>query len=84
MLLPRARVIAAGPTTLVSQTRTDANTGDSNTEQIPKAVLTLALNQREAERLVFAQSRGQLYFGLLTKTSKTESSTPVTLDSLFD
>jgi pilus assembly protein CpaB len=83
-LLPRANVIAAGPATLVSNTSTDAQTGQSNTEQIPKAILTLALNQADAERLVYAQANGELYFGLLSKTSKTDKSAGITERNLFN
>ena len=42
VLLPRVQVIAAGPSTVVSQTSTDAS-GNENTEEIPKAILTLAV-----------------------------------------
>jgi pilus assembly protein CpaB len=70
MLLPRATVIAVGPTTTTSQTTTNDQTGQTNTEQISRAILTLSLSQKEAQKVIFAQGQGQLYFGLLTTDSK--------------
>lgn len=72
VLLPRLEVIAAGQTTLVSRTTTTEE-GAQTTEQIPLAILTLAVDQTEAQKIVQAQSQGQLYFGLLTDTSETEA-----------
>jgi len=77
LLLERVPVLATGPTTLVSQTRTNEQTGESNTEQIPKAILTLGLPQEKAQRLIYAQGHGQLYFALLTKDSKLSTDTVV-------
>jgi pilus assembly protein CpaB len=71
VILPRVEVIAAGQTTLVSRTTT-TDEGET-TEQIPLAILTLAVDQTEAQQIVQAQSQGQLYFGLLTDTSETEA-----------
>jgi pilus assembly protein CpaB len=65
MLLTRVTVIAVGPTTLRPPT-----SGQGNTEALPTAILTLALDQRQAEKIVFATSKGALYFGLLNKDSK--------------
>lgn len=72
VLLPRVEVIAAGQTTVVTRTTT-AEGGAQTTEQIPLAILTLAVDQTQAQQIVQAQSQGQLYFGLLTETSQTET-----------
>lgn len=82
VLLPRVQVIATGPTTLVPTTTTDP-TGASNTEQLPKAILTLAVDQTQAQRIVYAQSKGSLYFALLSKRSKIDTGTPTDLENLF-
>jgi pilus assembly protein CpaB len=69
-LLPRVQVIAAGQTTVVSRTTT-SESGSETTEQIPLAILTLALDEQQAQKVVQAQGQGQLYFGLLTESSQT-------------
>jgi pilus assembly protein CpaB len=79
LLLARVTVIAVGPTTL----RPATSGGPTNTEALPTAILTLALNQLEAEKVVYASQSGQLYFGLLTKDSKVGPGPSVDGRSLF-
>jgi pilus assembly protein CpaB len=81
MLLPRVSVIAVGPTA-VTQTSTTAD-GTTNTEQVPNAILTMALDQEQAEKLILGQSLGELYFGLLTKDSRTTAGGPTGQQDLF-
>ena len=69
VLLPRVTVIAVGNTSVVTQTSTDT-TGQQNTEQIPKTIITLAVTQDQATRLIHAAQKGSLYFALLTPSSK--------------
>ena len=64
VVVQEVEVIGAGATTLSTQTTT-TDEGESTTEQIPLAILTLAVEQKEAERIINAQATGQLYFGLL-------------------
>jgi pilus assembly protein CpaB len=78
LLLARVTVIGVGPTTL-----RPATSGPTNTEALPTAILTLALNQLESEKVVFASQSGQLYFGLLTKDSKVGPGPSVDGRSLF-
>ncbi len=86
VLLPKVEVIAIGQTTLVTQT---TQTGDEAvTENIPVSILTLALDQQEAQKVVFGQSRGELYFTLLDEEASSEDArVPVgpatTTDNLF-
>jgi pilus assembly protein CpaB len=79
VLLPRVTVIAVGPST-VTQATQDAN---ANPEALPRALMTLALSQSEAQRVIFADGQGELYFGLLDKQSKTGKGSPTTLQNLF-
>lgn len=79
VLLPRATVIATGPTTVTPPT--DAT--QANVEPVPLALLTLALSQRDAERLVFASQNGSLYLGLLNGQSDVAPGPGVTADNLF-
>ncbi len=65
VLLTRVTVIAVGPTTL-----RPATDGQGNKESLPTAILTLALDQVQSQKIIFASQNGQLYFGLLTKDSK--------------
>jgi pilus assembly protein CpaB len=69
VLLPRVPVIAAGQTTTISRTTTNP-TGAQTTEEIPLAILTLAVDQKQAEKLVQGQSQGEIYFGLLDDSSQ--------------
>lgn len=82
VVLARIPVIATGPTTVTTSTRTGAG-GATNTEQVPKAILTVAVTAQEAEQLVLAQTVGELYFGLLTESSKTLKGQRTDLAALF-
>lgn len=83
LLLPRVLVVAVGPRT-VSSTATSGSQ-PSNGEQIPSAILTLALTQGQAQQLIHAQATGQLYLGLLDDNSAVSSSTRgTTNDNLLD
>lgn len=71
VLLPEVDVIAAGQTTVTTTT----GSGESQqTEQLPRALLTLSVSQDEAQKIVFAQGHGKLTFGLLTGSSKIDQS----------
>lgn len=79
LLLPRTSVIAVGPATL----RPAEEEADSDEEVVAKAVLTLAVTQEEAERLVHGVQTGELYLGLLSATSQTGPAAGVSTVSLF-
>lgn len=83
VLLQRVPVIAAGATTVVTTTTTDGQA--AQTEELPKAILTLAVDQLEAQKIVYGSQNGQMYFALLrdnSKVSKTADGT--TAENLFD
>ncbi len=82
LLLPSVQVIGVGTTTVLSTTTTD-ETGAATTEQLPKTLLTLALTQKEAEKVIFASGNGQLALGLLNDKSKVRTGPPVNFTSLF-
>jgi pilus assembly protein CpaB len=66
-VVPRATVIAtsaAPPTNLVGKASTDG------AASVGTVLVTLALSQTDAERVVLAQKVGQLTLGLLSSTSK--------------
>jgi pilus assembly protein CpaB len=82
LLLPNIQVIGAGTTTMVATTTTDP-AGAQTTDQLPKTLLTLAVTQPEAERLLYATGNGELAFGLLNSDSEVAASKGVTTLNLF-
>lgn len=82
MLLPRITVLAVGATTTISTTTSQPN-GQQQTSTVPKTILTLALTQPEAQKIVFASQTGKLYFGLLTDTSKVAPGPGTSSQNLF-
>ena len=81
LLLTAIEVIAVGPTTTVP------NGGSANTEQIPAAILTLAVTQQEAEKIILAggtvsgSQYSGLYLALQTGDSKLQVGDPGTNSS---
>ena len=65
-LIKKARVIATGKeTTQTAVPKTDPVTGEPvETEQVP--TLTLALSPVDAERIVFAQEAGSVWYALIS------------------
>ena len=46
-------------------------------------MLTIAVDQAQAQKVMYASTNGELSFALLTDTSKVEPSGPTTFDTLF-
>ena len=67
---------------VVATTTTDAS-GAQTQEQLPKTLLTLAVSQAEAERVLFASANGELAFGLLNNDSTVAASGGVNPSNLF-
>lgn len=82
ILLPEVQVIAVGQTTMTTTTATGAE-GQRATEDLPLTLFTLAVTQKEAEKVIFAATRGELTFGLLNDDSKIRPGEGVTLSNLF-
>jgi len=82
LLLARSSVIAVGPTTVSTVTTTET-TGDQNVEEISRAILTLALSQQDSQKIIYAQSQGDLYFGLLNDSSQVRPGKPTNSGNLF-
>jgi pilus assembly protein CpaB len=83
MLLDRVTVIGVGSTTPVSTTTTDETGVQTTTEALPRTLMTLAVDQKTAERVLFAAGNGELAFALLTEASTVAPAPGVTTDSLF-
>ena len=82
LLLPRVQVIAVGATTVISTTTTNPS-GAQTVEQLPRTLFTLAVNQDEAERIMYAASHGELSFALLTEKSEVKPGPGTTASDLF-
>lgn len=79
VLLPEATVIAVGPTTITPP----ADASQANPEVLPRALLTLALSQKDAEKMIHASSKGSLYLGLLSDSSSVTPDGGVSAGNLF-
>ena len=77
MLLPKVQVIGVGDTAVSART-TKGDDGEETTEQIPRTILTIAVNQEQAERVIFAARNGDLAFALRTDNSTTADNRGVT------
>jgi len=82
LLLADVEVIGVGTTTLLSTTTTD-ETGAQTTEEIPKTILTLALTQENAERVILAKKNGDLTLGLMSADSKVAPTPGTYVDTVF-
>jgi pilus assembly protein CpaB len=69
LLLDSVQVVAVGGTTTDDAARRQVSGNDEGGGQ-KHALLTLALTQRQAEQMIFADSEGDLYLGLLPEGGK--------------
>lgn len=80
VLLPEVRVIAAGQTTLAAPTSSAG--GD---EGLPRTLLTVAVDQEQAQKIVYAAGHGRMTLGLLTDKSQIDTNEAgTTAANLFD
>jgi len=82
LLLQKVLVLGVGATTAVSTTTTDES-GQSTTEQLPRTLLTLAVTQEEAQKVLYAKKNGELSLGLLTDKSAVANAPATTYQNLF-
>lgn len=68
LILPKVEVIGVGATSVSS--RTTSSKGTETTEQIPRTILTIAVSQEQAEKVLYAARNGELSFALRTDKSK--------------
>jgi pilus assembly protein CpaB len=79
LLLPTVQVLAVGATTITPP----ADPTQANPEAPPRATMTLAVDQKQLETLVFAQTQGELYLGLLNDQSEVKADQGTNTDNLF-
>jgi pilus assembly protein CpaB len=80
LLLPRVEVLAVG---VFGDGGVTTTTADEDERGRSGLVLTVAVSQDEAERLIHASRTGQLYLALLTDTSEIEHGPGVDSRNLF-
>jgi pilus assembly protein CpaB len=84
MLISNVQVVATGATTAVSASADpNADPAAAPVEQVPTTLLTVAVTQSEAERVLYADQNGDLAFGLLNNDSQVAASGGVTSANLF-
>jgi pilus assembly protein CpaB len=81
MLIDSAQVLAVGESTSAITKNPD---GTTTTAQTPSALLTVALDQAQAEKLILANQTGKLYLGLLGNGAEVTKSAGTTDGNLFD
>jgi pilus assembly protein CpaB len=82
LLLEEVSVIAVGSTTTTQTTTTTAE-GTQTTEVLPRTLMTLALAQDDAEKVLFSQTTGELTFAVLNDASTVNPGPGVTAADLF-
>jgi pilus assembly protein CpaB len=82
LLLDRVQVIAVGSTSTQAPV-IDANGNPVLSEAMPRAMITLAVDQDGAERIQLASRVGDLSFGLLTEKSKIKATKGTAVDAMF-
>jgi pilus assembly protein CpaB len=83
VLLPRVQVIAVAQSTMTTSTTTKTDGAQTTTESLPRTLFTLAVDQRDAEKVMYASTHGELTFALLNDQSKVKAGPGVTQDNLF-
>lgn len=81
IVLTRVPVLGVGTTSVTSRT-TEGENG-ATTEEVARTILTLAVTQDEAERLIHADRETELNFALLTDDSKVENGPGADLGTIF-
>jgi pilus assembly protein CpaB len=81
-LLNRVTVLGVGSTSTISTTK-KTETGESTTAEIPQTLMTIAVSQKEAEKIFWGAQFGELSFALVTEDSKLTKTQPVTEPNLF-
>lgn len=86
VLLSDVTVIGVGTTTVTTTTTTDPTSGAQTTEQLPRTLLTLALDQVDSQKVIFASHNSDLTltFGLRSDTSQITKTAGTTSAGLFN
>ena len=77
LLLSKVQVIGVGTTSVTSRNTTEED-GQQTIEEVAKTILTVAVDQEQAEKLIYAARNGELAFALLSPESKVTDNRGVT------
>ncbi|HEU5036698.1 MAG TPA: Flp pilus assembly protein CpaB [Nocardioides sp.] len=69
ILLPKVQVLGVGDTTVTSRT-TKGDDGTQTTEQVPRTILTIAVTQPQAQKVIYSARNGDLTFALRTDRTR--------------
>jgi pilus assembly protein CpaB len=85
LLLPKVTVLNVGSPQPPQTTTTTDETGAQTTEQLPRTLLTIAVSQKDAQKVILSSKALDLTFGLLTSDSKVKPGpgTSTLIQSLF-
>lgn len=83
LLLPRVKVLAVGTEAVAAGPEAGSDEEADVVAPVGVVALTLAVSQREAEKVILAAETGSLWFGLLSPDSKTAPSEGVDSRRLF-
>jgi pilus assembly protein CpaB len=80
VLVDRALILGVGETASAATTNPDGTT----TAPVASSLITLGVDQAEAEKIILASQTGSLYFGLLGDGTEVVQSNGTTAGNLFD
>lgn len=75
LLLPNVEVVGVGTTSIAAKTTTSEE--GEETEQVARTILTVAVDQEQAEKLIYADRNGDISFALLTGDSQVSANAGV-------
>jgi pilus assembly protein CpaB len=81
LMLPNVQVLGVGTTSVTSRTTTDDD-GTETVEQVPSTILTIAVNQAQAEEVIYASRNGDLTFALRTEDTRVVDRPGVTAEDI--
>jgi len=81
LLLEKVEVIGVGTTSVSSKTTTTEE-GAEVIEQVPSTILTVAVDQEDAEKLIYASRNAEISFALLSENSKVRDGAGVSANAL--
>lgn len=82
LLVPEVQVIAVGSTS-TTQTTTTTPEGTQTVEVLPRTLMTLAVEQADAEKVLFSQKSGELVFAVINEDSDVNPGPGTQADDLF-
>ena len=82
LLVPEVQVIGVGSTT-TTQTTVTTPEGTQTVEQLPRTLMTLGLEQPDAEKVLFSQTNGELVFAVINDDSDVNPGPGTSTGDLF-